>query len=461
MMKEERIMKNRGLRIRGVLFLVLLTLLFPVSAAAASKKPAKVKKVKAEAKEKSITLTWNESEDVNGYLIYMRKGTTGSFKKIARVKGTTTYKKKGLAFDKTYCFYVVAYRRISGKSYYSPQSKVVKAKTAVTAPDELTGLLGMSKSKMAYLVWNKVENATEYIIWQKVSGKWKQIGKTKKRHFSVEDLKNDKTYQFRVRPSKTYKGKSATGKGAKVSVKVETLEKQVKALVTKEIYEVYLTRDVTLTLMDGSGTVTMKAGQHLGVAWKNYKNGDMTNDYIVDYFVLPDGRMARGINGVCNPVSDLYWNHSKSYSRFAAEYYVNNIRPQTSKTDWMLWINYYTQYCYVFCREDDTADWEWYATWETSTGNYGMTQTPRGELEIVKKSRKFVFPNGGGAYGNWASHLTGEGNAIHGPRRTAYGAYIDGNRIGEPLSSGCVRLFEPFAKFVYDNMDIGTRVLVE
>ena len=90
-----------------------------------------------------------------------------------------------------------------------------------------------------------------------------------------------------------------------------------------------------------------------------------------------------------------------------------------------------------------------------------MTQTPRGELEIVKKSRKFVFPNGGGAYGNWASHLTGEGNAIHGPRRTAYGAYIDGNRIGEPLSSGCVRLFEPFAKFVYDNMDIGTRVLVE
>ncbi len=446
----------------GLILALFMTAAFSVSAFAA-KTPSKPKSLKAETTEKTVTLTWKASTNANGYMIYMKKWVSGGeYKKIARVKNVniTTFEKKKMVTGRTYSFYVQAYRRKNGKILLSKRSRVVKVTLKPDKPANLENLLGMSRSKTAVLVWNKSDKATEYLVQQKINGKWKKVLTTSKLTATIGDLETGSTYKFRVRPLRTKKGITTTGYGAIVNVKVESLKTQVERLVTRDVYEVQMTRTVTVRKLDGSGTVTLTAGSTLGAVWKNYNYGDAHNDHIVEYFVTRDGVMVEGVQDACVPLEDLNWNHSKPYSSLVAEYYVNKTYPQTSKTNWMLWVNYYTQYIYAFKRKNASSDWEWYATWETSTGKYGMTQTPRGRLEIVKKSVRYYFPGGGGAFGMWASHLTGEGNAIHGPRRFANGAYIDPGVIGYPLSAGCCRLFDVYAKFVYDNMPIGTRVLV-
>lgn len=443
-------------------FTVLMCTLFAFGAQAA-KAPSKPKKLKVTGTESSITLTWKVSDKANGYMIYMKKGVPGGeFKKIARVKNVniTTFEKRKMKTGRTYYFYVQAYRRKNGQIILSQKSRTVKITLLPNKPDNLSGLLGMSKSKTAVLMWNKAEKATEYLVQQKIGGKWKKVMTTDKTMAVIEDLETGSTYKFRVRPYRVKNDLSTRGQGMIVTVKIEPLKVQVERIVSRDVYEVQMTRTVTVRKLDGSGTVTLTAGSTLGAVWKNYTLGDSTNDHIVEYFVTRDGVKVEGVQDACVPLSDLNWNHSKPYSALVAEYYVNKTNPQTSKTNWCLWINYYTQYIYAFKRKNANSEWQWYATWETSTGRYGMTQTPRGKLEIVKKSTRYYFPDAGGAYGMWASHLTGEGNAIHGPRRHSSGVYMDPGEIGYPLSSGCCRLFDVYAKFVYDNMDIGTRVLV-
>ena len=446
-----------------LLALAVCMTVFMSGSAFASKKPAKVKKLKAKAYETSVELTWQASPTASGYEIYMRKASVnGDYKLIAKIKNkdTTTYLKKKLKLGRKYSFYIVAYKKSNGKKYYSSHSKVARATTKLTEPGAVQGVIGASISKQAILTWNAVSGATGYDILQKTNGKFHKVLTVKKTTATVKKLKNGTTYTFRVRAIREKKGYKAKGKGYTLTVKVESLETQSKALVTRDIYSVQITETATLDRLDGNGSVTVYAGTVCGVAWKNYEYGDSSNDHVPLYFVLDDGTKLEGRTGICTPLDDLYWNHSKPFGPLVAEYYVNVMYPQSSESNWMLWINYYTQYCYVFRRTKKGANWKHFATWETATGKYGMTQTPRGELSIVKKSQRYYFPKGGGAYGLWASHMTGEGNAIHGPRRNSDGSYIDPSEIGYPISAGCARLFDENAKFVYDNMPIGTRILV-
>ncbi len=450
---------------RGLLLLVWIACLTVLMSgnAFASNKPAKVKKLKAKAYEKSVQLTWEASSDASGYEIYMRKAyMNGSYKLIARIKkkSTTQYLKKKLKIGKKYSFYIVAYKKKNGKKYYSAHSNVARATTKVLTPDAVQGVIGASISKQAIFTWKAVYGATGYDILQKTNGKYHKIKTVKKPAATIKNLKNGTTYTFRIRAIREKGGYKAKGKGYTISIKVETLETQSQRLITRDIYSVQITETATLDRLDGNGSVTLYAGTVCGVAWKNYEYGDSSNDHVPLYFVLDDGTKLEGRTGICTQLDDLYWNHSKAFGPLVAEYYVNVMYPQSSESNWMLWINYYTQYCYVFRRTKVGAKWKHYATWETATGKYGMTQTPRGELSIVKKSQRYYFPKGGGAYGLWASHLTGEGNAIHGPRRNSDGSYIDPSEIGYPISSGCARLMDEYAKFVYDNMPLGTRVLV-
>ena len=465
----EHARKNRKIIFLIGLAVCMSVLMAPGVFAASKKAPDKVKNLKVTAYEKTCVLNWNASENATGYDIYMKRynGKNEPYKKVARVRGAshTTYSKKKLVTGRKYGFYVIAYRKINGKFYYADRSLKKYATTGTLTPKSPTNLVAVSTSKTAILSWTKGTNATSYLVLQKVNGKFKKVKTVTKTTATVKGLKNGVTYTFRIQPVREAAGKRVKGKGVDVTIKVNPLKTQAEALVTRDVYKVQITETTTLNRLDGEGTMTLYAGSVVGVVWKNYQMGDTSNDHIPEYFVV-DGVKVEGATGICTPIEELYTVHKTAYKPNVAEYFINVARAKDdpgssySETNWLLWINYYTQYCYVFKRANANSRWKHYATWETSTGEYGMTQTPRGDLEIVKKSLKYYFPKGGGAFGYWASHLTGEGNAIHGPRRYPNGDYIDPGEIGYPMSAGCCRLWDENAKFVYQNMDLGTRVLI-
>ncbi len=79
--------------------------------------------------KKAIVIKWHKNSNTDGYKLYQRKD--GEWKVIKTLKGAgkTKYKVKGLKSKKVYKFKIKAYKKIKGKTYYSPASNTIKIKT--------------------------------------------------------------------------------------------------------------------------------------------------------------------------------------------------------------------------------------------------------------------------------------------------------------------------------------------
>lgn len=73
-----------------------------------------------------IKLTWKAIPGAYGYKIYKKTSATGSFYLAKTVTGgtATTWTNSGLITGRTYYYHMVAYRVVSGKTYYSSYSNV-------------------------------------------------------------------------------------------------------------------------------------------------------------------------------------------------------------------------------------------------------------------------------------------------------------------------------------------------
>lgn len=102
-----------------------------------------------------------------------------------------------------------------------------------------------------------------------------------------------------------------------------------------------------------------------------------------------------------------------------------------------------------------------------STGLYG--QTPLGNRYIVTK--KSWHPLNGGVWGKYCCHLgespysTWSNYLFHSvPYSRAYDSYslsaANYNKLGQAASSGCIRLNVASAKYIYDNVPLGTKVTI-
>ena len=76
------------------------------------------------ASSTSAILTWKKVSDAKGYVVYMKTGKNGKYKKIADIKdrSTTSYYKTKLQRKKTYYFRVRAYKSIYGERSYGELS---------------------------------------------------------------------------------------------------------------------------------------------------------------------------------------------------------------------------------------------------------------------------------------------------------------------------------------------------
>ena len=88
-----------------------------VQTAQAASAPAQVSLTVKQTASKTVTLTWKKVSGADGYEIYRKTGSSGSYTKIKTVTGgsTLTYKNTGLSIGKKYYYKVRAYDKQGGK----------------------------------------------------------------------------------------------------------------------------------------------------------------------------------------------------------------------------------------------------------------------------------------------------------------------------------------------------------
>ena len=191
-----------------------------------------------------VKLTWEQLAGVDGYQVYRATSKTGTYTKVATVKGdrTTSYINTGLTCGKTYYYKVRALKKISGKYVYSKYSAVTSGKpvpSKTRVKDAWGSAIG---THTVYVEWTGIAGATDY----EVQYRYTLNGKTSSWKTKVESIDGEwlpfKTYNTLYREAKKkYPSGYVTGvvlagypRGSKIPLKeyVESTVKKNQALVS-------------------------------------------------------------------------------------------------------------------------------------------------------------------------------------------------------------------------------------
>lgn len=138
------------------------------------------------------------------------------------------------------------------------------------------------------------------------------------------------------------------------------------------------------------------------------------------------------------------------YSKATKEGFVD-LRGYDSQTDYLVWVSRYTQKVIVF--QGKKGDWEVIRTFPCSSGA-NNTPTPEGIYSINSRTWRWNFDY---YYVNDVSIFSG-GHAFH-TILIGYNGSVYDDRVGIPLSHGCVRMLPDDCRYIY-NLPMGTRVIV-
>ena len=167
----------------------------------------------------AIKLDWSKNDKATGYVIEQYKG--GKWTALATTKNNTTltFTVKGLASATVYSFRIKSFRTVNGKTDYSEYTSL-KAATSFGCVNNLT--VKSYTASAITLAWNKNASANGYVVEQYKGGKWTQIAKTSSNAtvtYTVNGLKADTTYTFRVRAYKTAAGKTIYSEYTRLAAK--------------------------------------------------------------------------------------------------------------------------------------------------------------------------------------------------------------------------------------------------
>lgn len=140
-----------------------------------------------------VKLTWDKSSYATYYTIYRSTSKDGKYKKVGTSK-TTSYTDKTPDAAKAYYYRIFA-RKNSGTAN-SKSSDTIAAYTKTAKPSVTVKY----SSKAVNLSWKKVTRATIYYIYKEnSSGKYVKIASTKSLKYKDTDVKENKSYSYKVR----------------------------------------------------------------------------------------------------------------------------------------------------------------------------------------------------------------------------------------------------------------------
>ena len=238
----------------------------------------------------SISIRWSKITGATGYFVYSYNTSKGTYDRIARCIGDSsrTYTFSGLSPATVYKFGVRAYYEHDGVTSYSDRlefSKCTKPRTFTTSYKYTT--LGSYR----YLQWQKLSNASGYIIYKYdiASNKYtrvKKISSYKTTSCILPALKSG--YGYRILAYKKYDGTVVYGDISKAPTKVSTLNGTVIDSQVRLRSGAGTGKSIILVLARGSKvkvtgyTISGKDGWYKVTYTKNTKTytGYMFADYI-------------------------------------------------------------------------------------------------------------------------------------------------------------------------------------
>ncbi|MBU5455511.1 L,D-transpeptidase [Caproiciproducens sp. MSJ-32] len=127
----------------------------------------------------------------------------------------------------------------------------------------------------------------------------------------------------------------------------------------------------------------------------------------------------------------------------------------SSNTNNLIYLNLAEQKTYIY--EGSTDNWTLIKTFISSTGLEGK-ETPKGVFAVINRGEWFFSPefNQGGKY--WVQFM---GDYLfHSVPFDESATTIVDNTLGKPASHGCIRLSVDDAKWIYDNIPNGTKIII-
>lgn len=151
----------------------------------------------------------------------------------------------------------------------------------------------------------------------------------------------------------------------------------------------------------------------------------------------------------------LSWAQSHDYTPMEKKIWVQ-AKGYSSKTDWLIWVNLSMQRVNIF--HGTQGNWDLWHSCIVGTGASG-TGTPVGVYSTTYKSAA------GWTTSTYNVHpvvgfKTGTGYAFHSRLYYPNGKTMMDYSIGYPISHGCVRMYDEDVAYIYNNVPIGTTVVV-
>ena len=154
----------------------------------------------------SVTLQWNKGTTASGYELQQYKNGKWTTIYTADKATVTSYTVKNLkAGTAGYQFRIRAYKTYGTKKQYGSWSKVIKVNTN---PYGVGGFEVKSTAKNSVtLQWNKGTTASGYVIEKWNGNKWVHVARITNAStttYTVNGLKSNTSYQFKIRAFKSY-----------------------------------------------------------------------------------------------------------------------------------------------------------------------------------------------------------------------------------------------------------------
>ncbi len=159
--------------------------------------PQKVSRLKGEAAENSVSLSWKAVDGATGYRVYLKDGSAW---KALKTTTSNKYTVTGLKPATKYTFAVKSYIKSGNITTWST---VYTSSSVYTIPVEPTKVNTTVSDGSVTLSWKKTGGETGYrvYIYNYSTKKWETAVKaTKNLKVTLDNLEKGKTYKYAVRP---------------------------------------------------------------------------------------------------------------------------------------------------------------------------------------------------------------------------------------------------------------------